>query len=136
MFGNGLLNVAVGATKISAAGAVEVGTSGIGTGLALYGAFSGSGNLASGTLQTIGAFSSNPASFQQAASGISAVTSITGMTTLLATGNLKSAANAARLESFGLFGFNFGSGGSFNPVSATGATVNVAKGAGVPIGCS
>lgn len=58
------------------------------------------------------------------------------MTTLFATnGNLTAASNAARFENFGLFGLKGGLGGSFNPLSATGTAVNVAKQVGVPIGC-
>ena len=136
MFANGVLNLALAAGKFSAAAGVEAGTSGIGTGLALYGVYSGAGNLTTGLIQTIGAFSSAPGLFQQAAGVSSAVGSIAGLTTLLVTnGNLTAASSAARFENFGLFGLRGGMGSSFNPLSATGTAVNAAKQIGVPIGC-
>ena len=136
MLGNGLLNLGLAAGKVSAAAGIEAGTSGIGTALALYGVYSASANLTTGLLQTVGAFSSNPAQFQQAASVSSVAGSAAGLTTLVATnGNLAAASSAARFENFGLFGFKLGFGGSFNPLSATGTAVNAAKQIGVPVGC-
>ncbi len=136
LLGSGVLNLALAAGKFTGAAGVEVGSSGIGTALALYGVYSGAGNLTSGLIQTVGAFSSNPSLFQQAASVSSAVGSVAGLTTLFATnGNLTAASNAARFENFGLFGLKGGLGGSFNPLSATGTAVNAAKQVGIPIGC-
>jgi RHS repeat-associated protein len=136
LFGNGVLNLALAAGKFTAAAGVEAGTSGIGTALALYGVYSGAGNLTTGLIQTVGAFSSNPGQFQQAAAVSSVAGSAAGLTTLLATnGNLTAASHAARFENFGLFGLRGGLGGSFNPLSATGTAVNAAKEMGVPIGC-
>jgi hypothetical protein len=89
--------VAVAGVKFGAAFGIEVGTGGIGTPLALYGVFTGSGNLTSGILQTVGAFSSNPIQYQQAATVVSAVTSVSGLTKLLTTGgNIQAAASVTR----------------------------------------
>ena len=136
MLGNGLLNLALAAGKFSAAAGVEAGTSGIGTALALYGVYSGAGNLTTGLIQVAGAFSSNPSGFQQAATVSSVAGSLAGITTLVAThGDLGAASNASKLENLGLFGLKGGLGSSFNPVSATGTAVNGAKLAGAHIGC-
>lgn len=136
MLGSGLLNLALAAGKFTAAAGVEAGTSGVGTALALYGVYSGAGNLTTGLIQTIGAFSSMPSQFQQAANVSSTVGSIAGLTTLVVTnGNLGSASNAAKWENLGLFGLKGGMGSSFNPVSATGTALNGAKLAGAHIGC-
>jgi RHS repeat-associated protein len=136
MLGSGLLNLTLAAGKFTAAAGVEAGTSGVGTALALYGVYSGAGNLTTGLIQTIGAFSSMPSQFQQAANVSSTVGSIAGLTTLVVTnGNLSSASNAAKWENLGLFGLKGGMGSSFNPVSATGTAVNGAKLAGAHIGC-
>jgi hypothetical protein len=136
LLGNGLLNVAAAGLKFATAVGVEVGTGGIGTPLALYGVFTGSGNLTAGILQTVGAFSSNPIQYQQAAANISAVTSVSGLTKLLTTGgNVQAAASASRIEGFASFGLRGGMTGSANPVSATGQAVNAVKQAGVTVGC-
>jgi hypothetical protein len=136
LFGNGVLNLALAAGKIAGAVAVEAGTSGIGTALALYGAYSASGNIAAGLLQTVGAFSPNPGQWQQAAGVSSIGASVPALVTLVATkGNLAEASQAARWEGFALFGFRLGLGSSVNPVSAAGNTLNAAKEAGVPVGC-
>jgi hypothetical protein len=136
LFGNGVLNLALAAGKISAAAGVEAGTSGIGTVLALYGVYSAAGNAATGFIQIVGAFSSSPGQFQQAAAVGSVAGSVAGLTTLVATnGNLTAASHAARFEGFALFGLRSGSSGSVNPLSAAGNTVNAAKEAGIPIGC-
>jgi hypothetical protein len=50
LLGNGVLNLALAAGKFTGAAGVEVGSSGIGTALALYGVYSGAGNLTSGLI--------------------------------------------------------------------------------------
>jgi hypothetical protein len=128
MFGNGLLNLGIAGVKFAAAG-VEAGTSGVGTALALYGVYSGSGNLTTGLLQTVGAFMPNAGQWQQAASVSTAAGSIAGLTTLAVTGgNVSAAANASRWEGIFLFGFRGGATGNPpNPVGTVGTGVGAGK---------
>jgi hypothetical protein len=85
MLGSGLLNLASAGFKIAAAGSVELGSGGIGTPLALYGAYSAAGNITTGLIQTAGAFMPNAGLWQQAASVSSAAGSISGLATLVGT---------------------------------------------------
>jgi RHS repeat-associated protein len=129
MFGNGLLNLGIAGVKITAAAGVEAGTSGIGTALALYGAYSASGNLTTGFIQTVGAFMPNAGQWQQAASVSTAAGSIAGLTTLAVTrGNVSAATNASRWEGIFLFGVRGGATGNPpNPVGTVGTAIGAGK---------
>lgn len=112
MLGTGIGNLALASAKITGAATLEVGSGGIATGLAMYGAWSASGNLAAGTLQTIGAFMPNPQPFSQGAQVAAANTSIAGLTTLATTGgNVDAASQAARWEGIFMSGFRPGATG-------------------------
>jgi hypothetical protein len=129
MFGNGLLNLAIGGAKITGAAAGEAGTSGIGTALAIYGVYSASGNIATGFLQTVGAFMPNAGEWQNAATITSIAGSATVLTTLVATGgNVTAATHASRWEGIFLFGFRGGATGNPpNPFGAAGSAVSAGK---------
>jgi hypothetical protein len=104
--------------KIAAAGAVEAGSSGVLTALALYGAYSAAGNLATGLIQTVGAFMPSAGLWQQAASVSSSAGSISGLATLAATnGNVSAAASASRWEGFAQFGLKGRLGKPPSPLS-------------------
>jgi len=105
MFGTGLGNLAVGYVKVVAAGGVEIGSDGILTPLALYGAFSASGNFAASSMQMTGSlFAANPAPYNQGATIAAAVTSVSGLYKLVSTGgNINAAGDAARTEGIYLF---------------------------------
>jgi hypothetical protein len=121
MFGSGLLNLASAGVKIVAAGSVEVGSGGVGTALALYGAYSAGGNITTGLIQTVGAFMPSAGLWKQAASVSSAAGSISGLATLMATnGNLSAAASASRWEGFAQFGLKGGMGNPPNPATLRG----------------
>jgi hypothetical protein len=120
MLGTGLGNLGLFGAKITGAAAVEAGSGGLATPLAIYGAWSSTGNLATGTLQLVGAFMPNPQPFNQGAQLAASVTTISGMTTLIATGgNLDAASQAARYEGIFMSGFKVG---------ATGNPPNLAQG--------
>ncbi|MGE0407557.1 MAG: RHS repeat-associated core domain-containing protein [Candidatus Korobacteraceae bacterium] len=130
MLGSGLLNLTVGGVKLSGAAAIGIGTSGIGTVLAAYGAYSAAGNISTGSLLIIGAFMPNGAHAAQLRAGASvssAAGSIAGLTTFAVTrGNLNAAAHAARFEGIMLFGFRGGATGSsptLPQAASAGATV-------------
>ena len=130
MLGSGLLNLASAGVKIVAAGSVEVGSGGLGTALALYGAYSASGNITTGLIQTVGAFMPSAGLWKQAASISSAADSVAGLATLAAThGNVGAAASASRWEGFALFGLKGGMGNAPDPSTfreavSTASTVN------------
>lgn len=128
MFGNGVLNLATAGVKFTAAGTAEVGSSGILTGLALYGAYSGAGNLSTGLIQTIGALMPNARSWQRAATISSTAGTISGLTALLAThGDVSTAAHFARWEGLTIFGFKGGLGAPPSPLSWATTGVAVAR---------
>jgi hypothetical protein len=129
MFGNGLLNLGIAGAKFTTAAGVEAGTSGVGTVLALYGVYSGSGNLTTGLIQTVGAFMPNAGQWQQAASVSAAAGSIAGLTTLAVTGgNVSAATSASRWEGIFFFGFRGGATGNPpNPVGTVGTGVGAGK---------
>jgi RHS repeat-associated protein len=116
MLGTGIGNLAVGSGKLGGAAALEVGSGGVATALAIYGGWSASGNFAAGSLQVLGAFMPDPQPFNQGAQVAASATTITGLTTLVATGgNLDAASQAARWEGIFMSGFKIGATG--NPPS-------------------
>ena len=122
MFGSGLLNLASAGFKLAAAGSAELGSGGLGTPLALYGAYSAAGNITTGLIQTVGAFVPNAGAWQQAATVSSAAGSGFGLATLVATsGNVNAAASAARWEGFALLGVRGGAGSPPDPSTPSGA---------------
>ena len=126
MFGNGLLNLAVAGTKITGAAAVETGSSGVLTGLALYGVYSAAGNITTGLIQTVGAFMPNAGLWQQAGSVSAAAGSIPGLVTLVATnGDVSAGVSAARWDGILQFGLKGGLGRPPSLLSTT-ATANSA----------
>jgi RHS repeat-associated protein len=115
MLGTGLGNIGVGSSKITYAAGLEVGSGGLATGLALYGAWSSAGNFAAGSLQVLGAFMPNPQPFNQAAQLAAIGASVSGLSTLAAGGSVDAAAQNARFEGIFMSGVKLGATG--NPPS-------------------
>lgn len=113
MLGMGLGNLAIGSAKVGGAAGLAVRSGGLATGLAVYGVWSGSGNFAAGSLQLLGAVMPNPQPFNQGAQVAASATSISGLSTLAASGNVDAASQAARWE--GIFVSGFRAGATGNP---------------------
>jgi RHS repeat-associated protein len=124
MLGTGLGNIGVAGAKIGAAAAVEVGSTGVGTPLAIIGVWSGSGNLTAGLLQIVGSAMPDPTAFQQGANVASAATSFSGLGTLMAGGSVDQAANSAKWEGMLLSGFKWGATGNAPNLPSSYSLVN------------
>ena len=119
MAGRGLLNLGIGAAKLSAGVAAAVESGGLLAPLGYYSAVSGiAGNGTAGIFQLIGAATGNLDLGNQGAEVAGAATSISGLVTLVAThGDLEAAGTAAGIEGIGLTSFQagFGAGSGDSP---------------------
>jgi hypothetical protein len=113
MFGKGLGNIAVGTTKIAtalAAAAAAPETGGLSLGLTYYEGLTGVGNIGAGLAQAFGGVSGDLAKADDVAASITAMTHVSGLGALLATGNLDEAERASNAEDLILIPFEAGVG--------------------------
>ena len=100
----GLGNVALGGAKILLGIAGTAETGGLAAALGYYSIYSGGTNIVGGGLQLYGALSGNLRFGQTGSDYASSLSTVSGTTTLIATGNAKAGATASTIEGLALVG--------------------------------
>jgi RHS repeat-associated protein len=115
LLGRAFGNVGVGAAKVAlafGAGLAAPETGGLSLAVTYYAGVSGVGNIGAGIFQAIGAVTGDVDTAELGAAAVTSVTSLTGLATAIATGNVYAGAEAANVEGLLLIPFGAGAGSS------------------------
>jgi RHS repeat-associated protein len=114
---NGLMDTGLGLVTVGASVGGEIGTGGLATPLAIYGAYNGTLGTAAGLSEIYGALSGDVETGELAGNMLSSASTFSGVATVAATGNVTDGAYASSMEGL-LLGGKTGTGTNSDLASA------------------